>query len=128
MGLKIISASQFAIRLKCTIHRSGKLGFTEATAKHLEFNDSSAVKFAEDDENSDILYLINKAEMDEDAFRICKAGRYFYVNTKLMFDNMNIDYKSRTVMFDMVRMKEIEGEVYKLVKRISKNNSNDEVI
>ena len=128
MGLKIISASQFAIRLKCTIHRSGKLGFTEATARHLEFNDNSAVKFAEDDENSDILYLINKTEMDDDAFKVCKAGRYFYVNTKLMFDNMGIDYKNKTVMFDMIRMKEIEGEVYKLVKRGSKNHSKDEVI
>ncbi len=120
MGLTIISASRFAVKLKATIHRSGKLGFTEATAKHLAFDDNSAIKFAKDDEDPSVLYLINNTPLDEEAFKVCRAGRYFYINTKLMFDSLEIDYKNNTVMFDMVQANELGEETYKLIKRETK--------
>ena len=120
MGFTVLNASQYTIRLKATIHSSGKLGFTEVTAKELGFGDNSFVKFAQDDNDKTILYLINNAPQDDEAFRVCKAGKYFYVNTKIMFDSLNIDYKSKTVMFDLVKTKEAGVDVYKLNKRITK--------
>lgn len=125
MGLKFISASQFSVKLKATIHNSGKLGFTEATAKQLDFKENSAVKFAQDETDESVLYLANNVPLDDDAFRVCKAGRYFYINTKLMFDSLGIDYKNKTVMFDMVRIKELDGEIYKLIKRENKRLKKD---
>ena len=66
-------------RLKATIQRTGKLGFTEATAIHLQFKENSIVQFAEDDQNKGTLYLINAPDsQDETVFKVCKAGRYFY--------------------------------------------------
>ena len=120
MGFTIINASQFTIRLKATIHSSGKLGFTEVTARELGFGDNSFVKFAQDNDDKTILYLINNTSQDDEAFRVCKAGRYFYINTKIMFDSLDVDYKSKTVIFDLVRVKEADGDVYKLNKRTTK--------
>ena len=56
MGFTVLNASQYTIRLKATIHSSGKLGFTEATARELGFGDKSFVKFAQDDDDKAILY------------------------------------------------------------------------
>ena len=125
MGFTIINASQFTIRLKATIHSSGKLGFTEVTARELGFGDNSFVKFAQDNDDKTILDLINNTSQDDEAFRVCKAGRYFYINTKIMFDSLDVDYKSKTVIFDLVRVKEADGDVYKLNKRTTKKASKD---
>ena len=124
MGLKILSAKKFNVNLKCSIHASGKLGFTDGTMKTLELTEKSGVKFAQDEEDEDILYLINCTETDEDAFKVNKAGNYYYVNAKSLFDNLGLDYRSNTIMFDMVEVPE-EGEgVYKLFKRIKPRNKN----
>lgn len=118
MGIKIISAKGFSVKLKATIHSSGRLGFTEATAKELNFTKDSAVKFAVDEDDSSVLYLINCHEADEDAFKVNSAGLYFSVNAKPLFDSLGYDYKKNNIMFDLVREKDIEDmEVYKLLKR-----------
>ncbi len=118
MGLKIISAKEFSVKLKATIHSSGRLGFTEATARELSFAKDSAIKFAVDEDDSGILYLINCKEADDDAFKVNSAGLYFSVNAKPLFDSLGYDYKKKNIMFDMVREKDIEDmEVYKLLKR-----------
>jgi hypothetical protein len=118
MALKIISAKDFSVKLKATIHSSGRLGFTEATAKELNFTKDSAVKFAVDEVDESVLYLINCKEADEEAFKVNSAGLYFSVNAKPLFDSLGYEYKKKNIMFDMVREKEIEDmEVYKLLKR-----------
>lgn len=121
MALTIISAKDFAVKLKATIHYSGKLGFTEATAQHLKLSSDSCIKIATDDEDPDLLYLINCRTPDEDAFKVSSAGDYFYVNTKPLFDTLGYDYKRKNIMFDMVRARELEKgdeEIYKLIKRV----------
>jgi hypothetical protein len=117
MGYTIISAKEFCIKLKCTIHSTGKLGFTDATTKHLNFTTESHVQFAQDDENKDILYLIHVKEKNEDAFKVIKSGNYFYVNTKALFDSLEYDYVKYNIMFDMIEQKEEGNEIYKLIKR-----------
>lgn len=127
MGYTILSASKFTSKLKATVHTSGKMGFTEVTAKELGFNEDSEnfVQFAQDDENQDILYLINKTIDDGDSFRINKAGKYYYVNTKLLFDSLGIDYANKTVIYDMVKIKIGDKELYKMVPRIKKKNKQE---
>lgn len=118
MALKIISAKGFSVKLKATIHSSGRLGFTEATAKELNFTKESAVKFAVDEDDNSVLYLINCKETDDEAFKVNSAGLYFSVNTKPLFDSLGYDYKRKNIMFDLVREKDMEDmEVYKLLKR-----------
>lgn len=115
MKLQILSAKEYTVKLKATIHATGKLGFTEATAKELELTAESGVKFAQNEEED--LYLINCPVRDEDAFKVLKAGAYFSVSTKTLFDSLGYDYKNYNIMLDMIK-EIIDGqEVYKLVKR-----------
>ena len=78
------------------------------------------VKFAVDEDNPSILYLINVKEGDEDSFRVNKAGNYYYVNTRLMFDSLQIDYINETVIYDMIKVEGIENDVYRMNKRTTK--------
>lgn len=120
MGFNIenkISAKEFVANLKATIHTTGKLGFTAATAKILGFGENSCVLFVEDAEDKNTLYLVNTKGDDEDAFPVRKTGEYYYVNAKALFDKLGMDYIKNTIIFDMVRIDEEEYEVYKLKKR-----------
>lgn len=119
MGYTILSASRFVSKLKATVHTSGKLGFSDATAKELGFinQEDHFIQFAQDNEDPSVLYLINGTTDDGDSFRVCKAGAYYYVNAKLMFDALNIDYINKTVIYDINRCQEENGNVYKMTKR-----------
>ena len=57
MAIRILSAKLFATKLKATIRSSGKLGFSEATAKILDLESGKFAKFAKDTD-SGLLYLI----------------------------------------------------------------------
>lgn len=115
MEIEIISAKKFAVKLKATIHITGKLGFTEATAKELRLTQKSGIKFAKD--ANETLYLINCPNCDDDSFQVAKAGMYYSINTKPLFDSLGYDYKSENIMFDLVREKHDAYEIYKLIKR-----------
>ena len=70
------------------------------------------------------LYLINCPTRDEDAFKVLKAGDYFSVNTKALFDSLGYDYRKSNIMFDMIKETVDEMEVYKLIKReVPRKNS-----
>lgn len=118
----IIKSRDFNIKLKATIHSSGRLGFTSDTAKALHLSPEMYAKFARDDEDEKALYLVITNESDEDAFKVTKSGAYYYLSTSLMFDSFGYDYKKYNIMFDLVRMSELDellnGQVYKLNKRI----------
>ncbi len=117
MALTILSAKDYSQRLKASIHATGKLGFTEATASALGLTKDSCVSFARDDEE-DTLYMINNVPDTPDAFKVMKAGAYFSVNTKPLFDALNYDYKKKSIIFDLVRDNNYpDQEVYKLNKR-----------
>ena len=110
MGITILSAKQFATKLKATIQASGRLGFTAETATALDFKSGKFAKFAQDDENKS-LYLIIINEGSEDAFSVRESSGYFYVPTK--------------VMFDLVRQPslddDLQGQVYFMKQRQIKN-------
>lgn len=117
MGLKIYNANDFNVKLKSTIHSTGKLGFTEATAKFMKIEVGAGVKFASDDEDESMLYLMYCKEFEDGAFKVAKSGNYFYVNAKGLFDLLGLDYKKNNIMFDMVEVKELGENVYKLNMR-----------
>ena len=121
MAFTILKNEAAPQKLKATIQRSGKLGFTDASSKSLKFGESSIVMFAQDDEDKDMLYLINNPVNPEEgtAFKVCKSGLYYYVNTKALFDSLKIDYETYTVIFDLQRDSSYSNmEVYKMKKRL----------
>lgn len=132
MAIKVISAKQFAIKLKATIQASGRLGFTEETAKALDLASGKYAKFAQDDENG-ILYLIIINEASEDAFPIKLSSGYYYVPTRQLFDALAYDYENNNIMFDLVRQSSLDadlmGHVYYMKPRINKRkDKKDETI
>ena len=88
--MKILSARQFNSNLKVTVQQTGKMNFTDETAKALALTASKGVKFFLDGEG-DQLYMTIMA--------------YYYVAAQLMFDELGVDYKTYTVIYDLVRCK-----------------------
>ena len=123
MTIKILSAKQFATKLKATIQASGRLGFTAETATALGFESGKFAKFAKDDENGS-LYLIINSERSEDAFEIRVSSGYYYVPTKVMFDTLGYNYENGNIMFDLVRQPslddDLQGQVYFMKQRTNK--------
>ena len=124
MSIKVLSAKQFATKLKATIQASGRLGFTAETATVLGLEYGKFAKFAKDDEKES-LYLIIINEKSEDAFDIRVSSGYYYVPTKVMFDTLGYDYENDTIMFDLVRQpsldNDLQGQVYYMKQRQIKN-------
>ena len=124
MAITILSAKQFATKLKATIQASGRLGFTAETATALGLESGKFAKFAKDDEN-DSLYLIIINEPNEDAFEIRVSSGYYYVPTKVMFDTLGFNYENGNIMFDLVRQPslddDLQGQVYYMKQRPIKN-------
>ena len=120
MAIKILSAKNFAIKLKATIQASGRLGFTAETATALGFESGKFAKFAKDDENG-ALYLIINNERSEDAFDIKLTSGYYYIPTKVMFDALGFNYENGNIMFDLVRQpsldNDLQGQVYFMKQR-----------
>lgn len=120
--ISIIKTSDFNVKLKVTIHSSGRLGFTADTADKLHLSNGGYVKFAKDDENENELFMIFVTEEDDDTFKVTRSGNYYYLPTTAMFQSFGYDYKKYNIMFDMVRMSDydeiVKGKVYKLNKRV----------
>ena len=132
MAITILSAKQFATKLKATIQASGRLGFTAETATALGLESGKFAKFAKDDEKES-LYLIIVNEPNEDAFEIRLSSNYYYVPTKVMFDMLGYDYENGNIMFDLVRQPslddDLQGQVYFMKQRQIKNKDkkNDDI-
>ena len=124
MTIKILSAKEFATKLKATIQASGRLGFTGETAIALNLKAGKFAKFAKDDENG-ALYLIIINEGSEEAFSIRENSGYYFVTTNVMFDTLGYDYENGNIMFDLVRQPsldtDLQGQVYFMKQRPTKN-------
>lgn len=118
MSLTIFKASKYIANLKATIHATGKLGFTEATASALNLDANKYVTLASDED--DVLYLINDVEESEDAFKVMKAGKYFSLNTKVLFDYIGLDYVNNNIIFDMIRVDNNNPYGYKNIYKLNK--------
>lgn len=120
--ISIIKTSDFNVKLKVTIHSSGRLGFTADTAEKLRLSEDTYIKFAHDDENENELFMVFVKEEDDDTFKVIRTGKYYYLPTTAMFQSFGFDFKKYNIMFDMVRMSDydeiVNGKVYKLNKRV----------
>jgi hypothetical protein len=122
MKLKFIKAQEIDRNVKATIHTSGKLGFTSEAAKKMKLDENRSAAFAIDEENPDegnLFVQVNK-EVVEDSFRVSKAGDYYYINTRALFDTLGVDYRSVRVMYDIVEVEYEGNRIFKMLKREGK--------
>jgi len=127
MGFSVLSAKKYNQKLKVTVQSTGKLGFSDETAKAMDLQSGTFyVKFVVEDETKD-MYLVLLDSPDEDAFKVCKAGEYYYLPTTQMFNDLKVDYKSNTVIYDLTRSdgydNELCGSVYKMDSRVIKKKT-----
>lgn len=119
MKLKFLNAVETERNGKFTIHSSGKLGASTDAISTLGIDENKSIAFAqnESDLNDANLYAVIHNDLKEGAFRINKAGKYYYLNTKSLFDSIGIDYRNTKVIFDIVKT-EYEGQqILKLIRR-----------
>jgi hypothetical protein len=103
MAIKFHKPSDSEGTIKMTIHFNGKTGFSEAAVKFLNISDNSYVMLGYDDTNkkNGIEYLVVLKNRDEIAFKVNRAGKYFYVNTKKLYDELGYEYTKKKFIFDI---------------------------
>ena len=124
MNIQVLSARQYSRKLKITLQATGRLGFSEDTAKEFKLSSCQAfIKFLRD-EDTDKMFLALLYHPDEDAFRVCKSGNYYNLMTSQMFKDLGIDYKKNTVIYDLSRCaehdEEFGGLAYEMEPRMKK--------
>lgn len=129
MKINFFNPEHLDKNLKVTIHKTGKMGFTMDASKKLRLNINNSANIGSNSEDStdDNLYLFIYSD-DQGAFKISKAGNYFYINTKLIFDNLKIDYVKENVIYDMSEMEDGSTKFYKLKRRENKKKEKENEI
>jgi len=127
MKLKIIKSEEAGRKSKATIHASGKLGFSAEAIRYLNIKENKSIEFAVNEEDpADLnLYAFVYPDKQEGAFNINKAGEYYYVNTTTLFDKLGVNYKNKTIIYDLAKG-EYEGRpLIKMLRREIKKKNND---
>jgi hypothetical protein len=129
MKLKVFKPQIVDKSIKCTIQKSGRLGFSIEAIKKLNLSGNSSIKIGtnSEDETDENLYIIVQEIVDEESFKLYKAGDYYYIDTRILFDTLRFDYKNNTIMFDIVDFESDETKLYKLIKREVPKTKNKKV-
>ncbi len=105
--------------VKATIHKTGKLGFSSGAAKKLKLEKTRYFKIGRNasDETDKSIYMIAATSNDKTAYKVSKAGEYFYLRIKNIIDALQYDYLNDSVIFDIREIDEEPNNYYKLSKR-----------
>lgn len=105
--------------IKCSIHITGKLGFSEGASRRLKLNEGKSIQIGrnEEDEKDTNLYMKINENLIESAYKINKAGSYYYISTKTLFDKLELDYRNKTIIFDLVQLNTDGESIIKMIKR-----------
>src|SRR5258708_24012722 len=103
MKIKFFNPENLDKNLKATVHKSGKMGFTIESARKMDLSaeKSMSIGINEDDEEDKNLYIVVNPSKQKDSFPILKAGNYYYVNTKPLFDSLKFDYLKKNISFEL---------------------------
>lgn len=104
--------------IKATIHKTGKLGFSSGAVDFIGISEESYFKigFNDNNDSDENIYIINSKTADG-AFKVSKAGDYYYVNLKNVFDKRGIDYKNKSYVYDIKKENSEGTEFFILTKR-----------
>lgn len=118
-NIQFYKANELVKNLKATVHKTGKLGFTSDAAKHLKLSThkSANIGYNKDDAGDKNLYLFLCSGTDGE-FNIVKAGDYYYISTKILMDNLKIDYIRDSVSYDILPMNQDGHQFYALKRRV----------
>ncbi|AQX04121.1 hypothetical protein ATB99_13320 [Elizabethkingia meningoseptica] len=103
--------------IKATIHKSGKLGFSSGAEDFMKIVDNAFFKIGFNDSTDDGNIYMVPCETEDGAFKISKAGQYYYINLKNVFDKRGIDYKNKSYIYDIKKEKTDSINYFILTKR-----------
>jgi Fe-S cluster assembly iron-binding protein IscA len=124
---KPYKVSELDKNMRTTVHKTGKMGFTYEAAKKLRLESVRSADIGVNEANleDDNLYLALYPEEGKGDFKVVKAGAYFYINTKILLDNLKMDYVNDTISFDIVSQ-DFEGTKFYALKRRPPNKKDKE--
>jgi len=104
--------------IKATIQKTGKIGFSSGAEEFMQLKNTPYFKigFNNSENAGDIIYMVSSAT-EEGAFKVSKAGLYYYINLKNVFDRKGIDYKAKSYIYDIKRENSEDTEFFILTKR-----------
>lgn len=104
--------------IKASIHKTGKLGFSSGAKLFMEINEETYFKigFNDRDTNDTNIYVVPVIGK-EGAFKVSKAGDYYYINLKHIFDKRGIDYQNENSIYDIKKISIENGYYFILSKR-----------
>lgn len=105
--------------IKATIHQSGKLGFSQAAIDKLALDQNTYVMIGTSKEykKDNSIYLAISKESNEMAVKVNKAGNYYYLNSKDFFNEIGVDFKNKSIIYDIVDISDESKKLYKLIPR-----------
>jgi len=108
--------------VKATAHRSGRLGFSSGANKLIDFERTlyfriGRKKSEKGQVDEPVLFLVPMDVEDDKTFKVLKAGKYFYLKTKRLLNQLNIDYKNESVIYDIDEAVEEGRKVFKLTRK-----------
>lgn len=119
MKIKFIAPKPAIRAIKCTVHKNGKMGFSMEAIKLLNINSNCYIKLGvnEDDSKDTNLYLQVLRNESTNAYKVIKAGKYFYLNTRSLFDELKIDYNNKKIIYDIEKFNYEGTSIYQLNRR-----------
>lgn len=105
--------------IKATIHISGKIGFSQSAIEEMGIDENSYIKIGvnKKDKGDVNLYVMVLNKQEEETLKVNKAGNYYYVNTKSLFDKLGIDYQKRKIIYDIIEFDYGGTNIFKFLRR-----------
>lgn len=128
MKFQLIKANELEKPVRLSIHKSGKMGFPIEAAKKMKLDVTKSIGIGTDANNEadKSLYMVVYDDVRDEAYKVSKAGEYFYLNTKLLFDSLKIDYIGKNIWFQMETIKDEDDTYYKLTKKEADRKAGDD--
>ncbi len=102
--------------VKATVHRTGKLGFSSGATKYMKLDEKEYFLIGTSG-NDNSLYLVPTNNVDDNSFKLVKAGEYYYIFIKTVLLDLKLDYKNESIIYDISEEEYNEKKIFKLTRR-----------
>ena len=124
MALSFYEAKELSGKVKCSIHKTGRLGFSEEAADLLKLDERKFAKIGTDPEedNKENLFLLFATESDNETFKIYKAGKYYFLKTQYLFNDLGVDFRNNKIKYGIQEFEHDGIKLFKLFRREKERN------
>ena len=121
----VVDAQRYAVNAKSSIQKNGRMGFTREAADLLQLADGQTMMFSANPDGDFGAVICD--ENEKRGFKVQKAGTYFYIRMKNVFDSQGLDYIGKRVAYDISETGERfqDKTVYKFKRGIFERRSSD---